>query len=179
MSEQTFIDLNNNTSSSKTDNSCDQLCWAYLSEPLVYITPRGWSHLSLHCHVCHRVFSGPPQNGYQPLLESNPTLREETEVSDAPGGLTLWAGPTDTIRAWWRPSPFDHWNSTPIFPFIIIMLIMDIPYYNIRYLPCTVAGSCKQSFTPKITDNTPCPTSHHCWHAQNRHTDSGWMDRCT
>ena len=51
---------------------------------------------------------------------------------------------------------------TPIFPFIIIMLIMDIPYYNIRYLPCTVAGSCKQSFTPKITDNTPCPTSHHC-----------------
>ncbi len=35
------------------------------------------------------------------------------------------------------------------------MRIMDIPYYNIRYLPCTVAGSCKQSFTPKITDNTP------------------------
>ncbi len=42
--------------------------------------------------------TGPPQDGDQPLLESNRALREETEVSDAPGGLTLWAVPTDAIR---------------------------------------------------------------------------------
>ncbi len=27
--------------------------------------------------------TGPPQNGEQPVLESNPTPRDETEVSDA------------------------------------------------------------------------------------------------
>ncbi len=63
-----------------------------------YVTTSGWSHLILHRHVCHWTTTR-----WRPT-----TIGEETEVSDAPGGLTLWAAnrrhptllKTFAVRSW-------------------------------------------------------------------------------
>ena len=94
-----IINFHNCPRTPKNDLILEELCCAYLSEPLEYISCRCFSDLYLLNSISYWVFSCPKVDDQQPLLKGHPRLGKKTSFPNTVSSFTLRTFPALAITS--------------------------------------------------------------------------------